>query len=198
MVVPWSPSPVAASSALRHGSNSANRAARPVMNAPHDVEVIGKACGLAPGDLDTSSHPPQIASVGIGFVFARVMSRDALSRAAPRLDVFMDHLPAEAAVGIHLYCLTPEAHAHIETRMFAPLFGVPEDPATGSANAALIAYLAHLDPLTDKILAKTISQGVDMGRPSLMDAEAHKENGTVTRTIIGGHCVPVMTGAIQL
>jgi trans-2,3-dihydro-3-hydroxyanthranilate isomerase len=54
----------------------------------------------------------------------------------------------------------------IQSRMFAPPFGVPEDPATGGANVALIGLLAHHRPETDLVLAKTIGQGFDMGRPA--------------------------------
>jgi trans-2,3-dihydro-3-hydroxyanthranilate isomerase len=82
--------------------------------------------------------------------------------------------------------------------MFAPLHGIPEDPATGSANVALIGLLAKLRPETDLHLAKKIAQGVDMGRPSLLEARAEKTAGTVTATYIGGTCVPVMRGVLDL
>jgi trans-2,3-dihydro-3-hydroxyanthranilate isomerase len=86
----------------------------------------------------------------------------------------------------------------IQSRMFAPLFGVPEDPATGGANVALIGLLAHHRPETDLVLAKTICQGFDMGRPSILEAAAEKKAGTVTATYIGGRCVPMMKGTIDL
>ncbi len=162
-----------------------------------DPDVVAKACGLTSGDLDVSAHPPQIASAGMFFIIARVRSRATLAQAKPRLDVFMDHIPMDKSVGIHLYTYDTDG-ADIETRMFAPLFGVPEDPATGSANVALIGYLAHLDSGSDTVLEYRISQGVDMGRPSLMTAAAHKEKGSVTQTFIGGACVPVMKGEISL
>ena len=86
----------------------------------------------------------------------------------------------------------------IQSRMFAPLFGVPEDPATGSANVVLIGLLAHLRPEADLALSKTIGQGFDMGRPSILEASAEKKAGTVTATYIGGRCVPMMKGTIDL
>lgn len=82
--------------------------------------------------------------------------------------------------------------------MFAPQHGIPEDPATGSANVALIGLLAKLRPEPDLMLSKTIAQGVEMGRPSLLAAQAQKHNGTVVATYIGGRCVPVMSGSIEL
>ena len=82
--------------------------------------------------------------------------------------------------------------------MFAPLFGVPEDPATGGANVALIGLLAHLRPEPDLSLSKTIGQGFDMGRPSILKASAEKKAGAVTTTYVGGHCVPMLRGTIDL
>jgi trans-2,3-dihydro-3-hydroxyanthranilate isomerase len=91
-----------------------------------------------------------------------------------------------------------EGHIDIQCRMFAPLHGIPEDPATGGANVALIGLLAHHRREADLVLAKTIGQGFDMGRPSILEASAEKKAGTVTATYIGGRCVPMMKGTIDL
>jgi trans-2,3-dihydro-3-hydroxyanthranilate isomerase len=82
--------------------------------------------------------------------------------------------------------------------MFAPHHGIAEDPATGSANVALIGLLAKLRPEADLRLSKTIAQGVEMGRPSILHAGAEKKDGVVTATFIGGRCTPVMSGSIDL
>jgi trans-2,3-dihydro-3-hydroxyanthranilate isomerase len=100
----------------------------------------------------------------------------------------------ERVVGVHLYVIAPE----IQSRMFAPLFGVPEDPATGSANITLIGLLALRDPRSDVTFSRTIGQGVDMGRPSVLEATAEKKAGKVVATYIGGRCVPMLSGTIQL
>jgi trans-2,3-dihydro-3-hydroxyanthranilate isomerase len=101
-------------------------------------------------------------------------------------------------VGVHLYVAAQEHGVEIQTRMFAPLYGVPEDPATGSANISLIGLLAHLAPRPDLTLAKTIGQGFDMGRPSILEASAEKKAGKVVATYIGGRCVPMLSGTIDL
>ena len=82
--------------------------------------------------------------------------------------------------------------------MFAPLHGIPEDPATGSGNVALIGLLAHLNSKPDLVLKARIGQGVDMGRPSLLQAMAAKRNGVVTATQVGGRCVAVLSGTLTL
>ena len=82
--------------------------------------------------------------------------------------------------------------------MFAPLHGIAEDPATGSAGVALAGLLAQLRSESDLTLDLTILQGVEMGRPSRLEARAVKRDGTVTDTAIGGRCVSVMSGVLRL
>jgi trans-2,3-dihydro-3-hydroxyanthranilate isomerase len=161
-------------------------------------EIVAEACSLEPADIKLAVHRPCIASCGIPLVFAELQSRALLARAAVRTDVLARHLPMERAVGIHLYVAAREHGVEIQSRMFAPLVGVPEDPATGGANVALIGLLAHYRPEADLVLARTIGQGFDMGRPSVLEASAEKKAGTVTATYIGGRCVPMMKGTIDL
>ena len=80
--------------------------------------------------------------------------------------------------------------------MFAPAFGIDEDPATGSACVALIGMLAHRLPARDGSFAIHVEQGVAMGRPSVMRASAEKSRGEVTRLRVGGPSVIVARGTI--
>ena len=162
------------------------------------VETIAAACSLAPGDIETRHHRPCIASCGTRFMFAEARSRDALAAARPRGDVFAQSFPVEGTTGIHLYWRDGADGIDVRTRMFAPLHGVPEDPATGSANVALVGLIASLRSEADLSLSLRIAQGVEMGRPSLMEASAEKRSGVVAETRIGGRCVPVMAGTIEL
>lgn len=155
------------------------------------AEIVAQAAGLQPGDI---VGQPVIASTGNNFLFAELGSREALRTASCNTEVFRQHLPMERTVGLHLYVAAPE----IQSRMFAPLFGVPEDPATGSANVTLIGLLALSDPRPDVTLSRTIGQGVDMGRPSVLEATAEKKAGKVIATYIGGRCVPMLSGTIEL
>jgi trans-2,3-dihydro-3-hydroxyanthranilate isomerase len=163
-----------------------------------DPALVAEACSLKAADIVTTRHRPLIASCGVGFVFAELTSREALKAAQGRPDVFAKHLPMERAVGIHLYHPGKEGELHMQSRMFAPLYGVPEDPATGSANVALIGLLAQLDKATDLSLSMTIGQGFDMGRPSVLQAQAVKKGGKVATTYIGGGSVAMMSGTIEI
>ncbi len=73
-----------------------------------------------------------------------------------------------------------------------------DDPATGSANVALVGLLASLRPERDVSLQLRIAQGVDMGRPSLLEAAAEKRDGKLTAASIGGRCVTMMRGTLEL
>ena len=155
------------------------------------AEIVGQAVGLQPSDF---VGQPVIASTGNNFLFAELRSRETLKAASYNIEVFRKHLPMERTIGVHLYVTAPE----IQSRMFAPLFGVPEDPATGSANVTLIGLLALRDPRADLTLSQTIGQGVDMGRPSVLEATAEKKAGKVVATYIGGRCVPMLSGTIEI
>jgi trans-2,3-dihydro-3-hydroxyanthranilate isomerase len=162
------------------------------------VELIASACGISVEDIETKNHRPCIASCGAAFILAELKTRDALAAASPRADVFRQEVARHPATSILVYTPVDEETIDIRARMFAPQHGIPEDPATGSANVALIGLLAKLRPEPDLQLSKTIAQGVEMGRPSLLEAQAEKRGGVVTAIYIGGRCVPVMSGSIDL
>jgi trans-2,3-dihydro-3-hydroxyanthranilate isomerase len=162
------------------------------------AETVAAACSLAVGDIEIARHAPCTASCGTPFIFAEIRSREALAKAQPRREVFAQHFSVDGATGIHLYLSDGGGGIDIRSRMFAPLHGVPEDPATGSANVALVGLLASLRPEPDLSLRVTIAQGVEMGRPSRLEAEADKRAGEVVETRIGGRCIPVMSGRIDI
>jgi trans-2,3-dihydro-3-hydroxyanthranilate isomerase len=161
-------------------------------------DIVAAACSIGIDDIETANHHPCIASGGMPFVFVELKTRGALAAAQPRLEVFSAHLRADRATGIHLYVYDGEIGKDIQARMFAPLLGVPEDPATGSANVTLAGLVASLRPESDLSLELRITQGVDMGRPSVLVASAEKRSGQITEMRIGGRCVPMMKGTLEL
>jgi trans-2,3-dihydro-3-hydroxyanthranilate isomerase len=162
------------------------------------AELIAAACGLAVDDIETGSHQPVIGSCGLAFILAELKTYAALKSATVHADVFRRDVAKHPVTSILIYTQVDDPAIDIRARMFAPQHNIPEDPATGSANVALIGLLAHLRPDPTLSLAKTVAQGVEMGRASLLHAEAAKQDGVVTATYIGGSCVPVMTGVIEV
>jgi trans-2,3-dihydro-3-hydroxyanthranilate isomerase len=166
------------------------------------TEVAAGCVGLELDDILTNAHTPLVASVGIPFVIAEVASLEALARAEPDLAAFRAaaaRFPSlDQRFSLHLYVRRDGDAMTLRTRMFAPLSGTIEDPATGSANAALSALLVSLAPGEDVAMHFEIEQGIEMGRPSLLIGGARKTaEGVVLATIAGG-CVPVMRGTLEV
>jgi trans-2,3-dihydro-3-hydroxyanthranilate isomerase len=162
------------------------------------IDTIAAACSLKVSDIESANHRPCIASCGIPLGFAEVKTRAALAAAQPRPDVFTAQLPADRVTGVMLYVKEQGGDFDLQVRMFAPLYGVPEDPATGSGNVALAGLLASLRSESDLKLRLRIAQGVDMGRPSLLEAGAEKKNGKIVSLSIGGRCAPMMRGVLEV
>ena len=158
--------------------------------------LVAACAGLSLGDIVTDAHGPCVASVGLGFALAEV-SAAALAGAAPDVAAFREAAAATPTMpgtfSLHLYARDGD---RLRARMFAPLAGIPEDPATGSANAALAALLLHLAPGRDRV-AFEVAQGAEMGRPSLLRACAWRE-GSEVRAGVGGGAVPVLRGSVDL
>jgi trans-2,3-dihydro-3-hydroxyanthranilate isomerase len=161
------------------------------------VELLAAAVSIEPGDVRTTAHAPQVASVGLPFVVAELRDRSVLQKVRPNPAGF----DAVEALGvppdIFLY-IRDTGDFDIRARMFAPGDNVPEDPATGSANCAMAGLIAHLDPAADGAFSWRIAQGVEMGRPSLLQARAGKRGGEVTGVWIGGASVLVSEGWLYL
>src|SRR5262245_34027774 len=112
------------------------------------VGEVAAALSLSPEEIVVRAHPPRVFSVGLPFLFAELSGRDALARARSNPAALEAITKRGITPDIHLYAATGDGF-DLRVRMFAPLDGVPEDPATGSANAALAAALAHLDARRD-------------------------------------------------
>jgi trans-2,3-dihydro-3-hydroxyanthranilate isomerase len=166
------------------------------------TEVVAACAGLAEADIATLSHTPLVASVGTPFVIAEVASVAALSRAAPDIAAFraaIARFPDMASrFSLYLYAWVEGDERRIRARMFAPLGGTFEDPATGSAAAALAALLTSIAPGDNLDLQYAIEQGVEIGRPSLIIASAVKTGEGPVSASVAGSCVPVMRGTLQV
>jgi trans-2,3-dihydro-3-hydroxyanthranilate isomerase len=161
------------------------------------------ACiSLSADDVRMDCHLPQIVSVGLPFLMVEVASREALKRARPDAAAFADVFPRDCSDAVYFYTRdvpSGEQPLDLQARMFHPgSSGLSEDPATGSATAAVAALLADLDGVSDGELKLRIGQGVDMGRPSLLLTRVRKQGGKVVSVHVGGGCVQMMEGTLQL
>ncbi len=101
----------------------------------------------------------------------------------------------------HVYLLTRETTGEgvdVHVRMFGPAVGVPEDPATGSAAAALGGYLSAVDGRPSGSLRWRVEQGLEIGRPSLIEVEADRVDGTTAAVRVGGSALFVTEGTMRI
>lgn len=159
------------------------------------ADAIAACVGLAPEDVVVSRHLPQQASVGVKFVLVEVPP-EALARATPDINAYRRLAQANPALEgrLSLFLYAWDA-GNARARMFAPLAGTWEDPATGSASATLAALTLSLGG--EDAIAFEITQGVEMGRPSLLKVTARRQGGEI-RATVGGGCVPMLRGEANL
>ncbi len=158
-------------------------------------EQVAACLSLTAEDIRTEVHNPLVASVGLPFLVVELASRDALRRCVPNLQGFRAVLPLDGAVSVYAYTQDKDAGevGDLQARMLTPR--MTEDSATGSATAAVTALLALLQDKTT--LSLQVSQGVDMGRASVLYSGYDASSGKpVVR--VGGSCVITMEGAFTL
>ena len=161
------------------------------------IRSVAKALSLRENEIVVTTHAPTVASVGLPFLFVEVLDLSVLSQA--RIDMAgFDRLLVEGAVPyVHVYTFKTGS-TDIQARVFSPLDGVAEDPATGSANCALAALLSHYRSERGGEFSWCVVQGIELGRPSTLRIRARKENGCVVASWVGGTCVMISEGWIDV
>lgn len=168
-----------------------------------DVADLAAGLGLPREAITETGLPVQVVSTGAPQMMVPVRSvAEVRGLDARRLNIAALNRACEAVDTDCVLVFTfeterPEASVHV--RVFAPLLGVPEDPATGSANGALGAYLVHhravtvTDPTT-KILSE---QGSELGRLSSLYIEVDGTPEQIESVRVGGNVVPVVEGVVR-
>jgi len=162
-----------------------------------EVELIAEVLNLDAQDIVIDTHMPQVASVGLPFLIVELKTKKALAEAHINLSALDKIVELGITPDIHIYFQSDDDF-DIHARMFAPLDGVPEDPATGSANCALVGMLSHYSGRFEGDFSWRIAQGVEMGRESILEARASKLSNSVTGVWIAGRCVMVAEGYITI
>ena len=147
-----------------------------------------------------SAAPPVVAGVGLDFVIAEVESYEALKKARCNISAF-EEADKDYSYGDDFFSLmifTNNEQNKIVARVFAPLSGIVEDAATGSACGALGALLASRNNLQTGKIDFEINQGESIGRPSFINVSVTKEQGEIIKTSISGKCVLVSEGTFYI
>ena len=157
------------------------------------IHSIALALGLEKSWIETENHEPIVASVGLPFVMVELKDISCLQKVKINLKGFSEISSYGINPDILVY-VRSEDEFDIRARMFAPFDGVPEDPATGSANCALAGLLAQNDSQESGVFSLRVGQGIEMGRPSLLESQAKKQNGKVVSTSVKGESVLIAEG----
>ena len=167
--------------------------------ASSDRSTLAAMLGLETSDLLGDGWDPQVLSCGVPYTFVAVKDVATVARARFRMDLWERTMQGIVGSEIFVFALGGERPgSHIHARMFAPALNVPEDPATGSAAAALAGYVAPRDSRRDGLLAWRVEQGFEMGRPSIMELEADVRAGVVTAVRVGGASVLMTEGRMEI
>ncbi len=162
--------------------------------AAPDAVTVARALSLGVADIGCDGLAPSRWSAGLEFTFVPVRDLEAMARARPAGD--FDALIGNNAPGrAFVFCKKTAEQGHdFHARMFAPGMGIPEDPATGSAVAALAGIAAA--GRADGTHRLVIEQGYEMKRPSLIELGMTIEKGALRGATIGGFAVAVSEGTI--
>jgi trans-2,3-dihydro-3-hydroxyanthranilate isomerase len=166
---------------------------------PDDVGQLARGLGLDAQDILGTGLPAQLVSTGLPQLMVPVGSlaaMRAIKLELGRLSMICERYDTHSIYVFTRETVTPSAHVH--TRLFAPLAGVLEDPATGSASGALGAYLVQHRVFggDDALVRLENEQGHELGRPSRIFIEVSRSGATISRVRVGGQVVKVIDGAI--
>ena len=168
------------------------------VSAMEDVYEIARALGLPKSVITDMKWPIEVVSTGLPVIIVPVRTLTAVRSIQPDASAIMDLCSRFGANGLMAFTtVTVEPSATVHARMFAPLIGILEDPATGSASGALGAYLVQngvvdVAPTTEIV----IEQGYEIERPSQIFVRVESDDDIIQTVKVGGQCVMVVEGTL--
>lgn len=168
----------------------------PIFGDTFDPHSFSKILGVRPEDID-HKFPIQIVSTGVPFFIVPLRSLKSLKSCKITKEPYFELVRDKEAKSILVF--SPEAYnkdSNLAVRVFTEYYGIPEDPATGSGNGCLAAYLANQEYFGKKEIDVTVDQGYEIDRPSklFLKTEGSKKFGVK----VGGRVFPVAQGTITL
>jgi len=158
-------------------------------------ESVAKVLGISPNEID-GSLPCEEVSTGLPSLIVPLKSLGSVK--AISVDVPAYHKLICGLEANTILVFSPETEKrenHLHVRVFAHALGVPEDPATGSANGCLVGYLLKHGIFGSGDFDIRVEQGYEIGRKSLLYLSGRKEEGRM-RVFVGGRVIPVAEGRL--
>jgi len=168
----------------------------PTFGKTFDAQTISDVLNLSTADIETA-FPIQEASTGVPDIIVPLKTLSAIKRAKIDKDKYDQLIKNIKSKGLLIF--SPETYHrknHLNVRFFADYYGVPDDPATGSANGCLAAYLIKHNYFGQKQINIRVEQGYEIGRPSLLLLRAEKDQQGKIHVNVGGKVIPIAEGKL--
>ena len=165
----------------------------PIFGEVFNSKPISQALGLKETNIN-DRFPIQDVSTGVPFIIVPLKSLTAVKQARIDKDRYFELIKNTQAKAILVF--SPETYNKendLNVRVFADYYGVPEDPATGSANGCLAGYLVKHRYFGDDRIDIRVEQGYEIGRPSLLFLRAEDKEGKID-VLVGGKAIMVAKG----
>jgi trans-2,3-dihydro-3-hydroxyanthranilate isomerase len=160
-------------------------------------DIVAAALGLLPGDVGFEDHKVSVWTAGVPYVCVPVKRIEAVRNIRIDETAWLDlvRLPGAIVAAPYIYCQGGDlAGSSLHARMLAPWDGIKEDPATGSAAAALSGAFSRSEALPEGQTRFVIEQGVEIGRPSSIEVTLLIDTGALSKVSVGGQAVKVAEG----
>ncbi|KGF72552.1 phenazine biosynthesis protein [Neosynechococcus sphagnicola sy1] len=159
-----------------------------------DPAAIAAALGLNPAAIDPR-FPIQEVSTGVPFIIVPLQTQADLKAARVNRELYFQQVESLTAKEVLLFCpQTYDPANTLSVRVFADYLGIPEDPATGSANGCLAGYLVNYRYWGDTILDIRVEQGHEINRPSLLLLKAQQQATAEITVLVGGRVLLIARG----
>ena len=168
----------------------------PEFGGVHDTETVAEVLGIDATEID-DNHPVREVSTGLPAVIVPLESLDPVRRVSLDREAYDEFVAESGAKVVHAFAPeTYEDENDLNARMFAPYYGVPEDPATGSANGCLGAYLVEHGYFDSPDVDVRVEQGYEIERPSLVRVRAGRNEDESIDIEVGGKVEKVAEGEL--
>jgi trans-2,3-dihydro-3-hydroxyanthranilate isomerase len=158
-----------------------------------DADKIAEVLRIQSTEID-SRFPIQEVSTGVPFIIVPLKTLESVKRIKVNKDKYFELINTTDAKSILVFC--PETYKqenHLNVRVFCDYLGIPEDPATGSANGCLAGYLVEYSYFRKQEINVRIEQGYEINRPSLLLLRAEKKDAAI-EVNVGGKVIMVAKG----
>ena len=169
---------------------------QPTFGKTFNAETIAYVLNITTADIETA-YPIQEVSTGVPAIIVPLKTLSAVKRAKINIDKYNQLIKNIQSKGLLIF--SPETYKrqnHLNVRFFADYYGVPEDPATGSANGCLAAYLIKHNYFQQKQINIRVEQGYEIGRPSLLLLKAKQNRQGKIEVNVGGKAIMIAKGEL--